>query len=201
MSKMSIVIGAALLLSPAPVTQVPVSMIDYSFDPDTARVNAGDSVVWTNNGIAGHTTTSGLNGVPDGLWNSGPMSHGATFTHAFPVDGTFNYYCQPHHALGMTGVVVATTSGLGATSGPKKVEQRLRSDPNPFRVSTRLRLAVAGLGSVRIFSARGHLVRTLEPGTGTSVFWDGRNGRGQEARPGVYFCEYGSRVLSVTRLR
>jgi plastocyanin len=201
MSRMNVVIAVALTLSVALATRVPVSMIDFSFQPDTARANAGDSVVWTNNGSHTHTTTSGLSGVPDGLWDSGPLSHGATFTRAFPAGGTFDYYCQFHYASGMTGAVVVAGSGFGAAPGTLKVRTGLTSDPNPFRAATTLRLATAGLGSVRIFSASGQLVRSLEPGSAKSIVWDGTNGRGKETGPGVYFCEYGSRVLAVTRLR
>jgi hypothetical protein len=33
------------------------------------------------------------------------------------------------------------------------------------------------------------------------VNWDGKDSRGQETGPGVYFCRYGSGALTVTRLR
>jgi flagellar hook assembly protein FlgD len=52
-----------------------------------------------------------------------------------------------------------------------------------------------------VFDASGKLVRTLPAAHRTSVNWDGKDSRGQETGPGVYFCRYGSGALTVTRLR
>jgi plastocyanin len=95
---------------PAPTfTPVPVvhdvSIVDDQFQPNDITINAGDSVRWTHNGSFPHTTTSGSNGTPDGLWNSGTMSHGQIFTHAFSSAGDFSYYCEFHWSSGMTGIV------------------------------------------------------------------------------------------------
>lgn len=200
-----IVLALALLLAAVGVSravQVPVSITDYKFSPDTVHVNLGDSVVWTNNGSNQHTTTSGLNGVPDGLWDSGTLAHGATFAHVFPVDGTFNYYCKFHYMIGMLGVVVAGTGGGVDESKDMLAGSRgIVGYPNPFRASISLRLWPSGCGCVRIFNASGKLVRTLESGNGASAVWDGRDSRGQQAGPGVYFCAYDSHVLALTRLR
>lgn len=183
--------------------QVPVSMIDNAFQPDTVMINAGDSVIWTNNGTFTHTSTSGANGVWDSLWNSGNMSHGVTFTRGFPTDGTFNYYCTLHWLGGMNGVVVVGTTGLNGTSGAPEDLAGVTSFPNPFSAGTTIRLAPTGAPrkGVRVFDASGRLVRTLEPKDGAFVAWDGTDNRGQETGPGVYFCAFGSGALAVTRLR
>lgn len=183
--------------------QVPVSMIDNAFQPDTVIVNAGDSVVWTNNGTFIHTSTSGVNGVWDSLWDSGNMAHGVTFTRGFQADGTFDYFCSLHWLGGMRGVVVVGPTGANETSGAAENLAGITSFPNPFIAHTTIRLALTGVTrkGVRVYDASGKLVRTLATEDGASVVWDGTDNRGQETGPGVYFCPFGSGTLAVTRLR
>jgi len=196
---------AALLVaaSVSVATQVPVSMSVSAFLPDTVRISAGDSVVWTNNAVAAHTTTSGVSGTPNGLWDSGSMEHGATFTHEFPTTGTFPYYCQFFYPMGMVGAVIVQTGGVSEKPGIPGNISDMTSSPNPFRGATTIRLTPAGAsrGSVGVFDASGRLVRTLVPVRGTSVVWDGKDNQGQVTAPGVYFCRCGSGALAVTRLR
>ncbi len=204
MSRISLLVLASLAVAGlSPAVQVPVSMVDFAFSPDTVRISAGDSVIWTNNGTFLHTSTSGVNGVWDSLWDSGNMAHGVTFTRVFQVDGTFDYFCRHHYLGGMKGVVVVGASGVNETPGTKEKADRMASSPNPFRLTTTIRLAPTGVarGAVRVFDASGKLVRKIETTHGTSVTWDGTDSRGQQAEPGVYLFRYGSGALAVTRLR
>ena len=70
----------------------------YAFSPSSITINVGDTIVWTNYDSASHTVTSN-----DGLFDSGGISTGNTFSFTFTSAGTFNYYCTPHP--GMTGSV------------------------------------------------------------------------------------------------
>jgi plastocyanin len=100
-----------------------VSIHDYSFDPksitlDSPNTTSGEfvTVVWTNDGSVSHTVTSGngTTGTPDGLFDSGTLAPGQTFTlqvnqtmyarilAKYP-DGTVPYYCKFHYSLGMVG--------------------------------------------------------------------------------------------------
>ncbi len=179
--------------------RVPVSIVDFAFSPDSLVLNLGDSVVWTNNGAAIHTSTSGVGGVWDGLWDSGDLANGATFVREFAADGTFPYFCR-HHP-NMTGVVVVGATGVGATPGPGRGAYAITSSPNPFRARTTLGLAGKGPAAVQVFTASGRLVRTLPRARAPSVVWDGRDRFGLPVEPGVYFCRSGSATLAVTRLR
>lgn len=198
------ILCAALLAAVAvsQAVQVPVSMIDNAFQPDTVMINAGDSVTWTNNGAFIHTSTSGDNGVWDSLWDSGNMAHGVTFTHGFPTDGTFDYFCSLHWIGGMSGVVVVGASS--SSEEPRSVGRvvGISSSPNPFSTSTTIHAAHLGPadGVPKVFDATGRLVRRLAPGGATAVIWDGRDDRGQPVRPGAYFCVFGSRALVLIRL-
>jgi plastocyanin len=79
---------------------VTIEMINTSFSPATVQVKAGTTVVWVNKDPVEHSTTSDSN-----LWDSGVMGAGATFSYTFTQPGTYPYYCKPHLALGMTGVI------------------------------------------------------------------------------------------------
>jgi len=75
--------------------------------PYSVTINEHSSVTWTNDDIAVHTVTSGIPSEGyNGIFDSGLISPGATFTNQFDEDGTFDYYCIAHPW--MTGIVVVT---------------------------------------------------------------------------------------------
>jgi plastocyanin len=170
--------------------QVPVSIVDFTFSPDTVRVNAGDSVTWTNNGAFLHTSTSGVSGVWDSLWDSGDLAHGASFIHGFPADGTFQYFCRHHYLSGMKGVVVVGT-GSGTNESPYGTGfgLKLAAFPNPFRSSTTISylLPRPGPAAISVVDAAGRIVRALASARGaSSMAWDGRDDAGRVLSTGVY---------------
>lgn len=70
-----------------------------SFSPSSITITAGETVKWTNNDAMTHTVTSN-----DGLFESGDLANGSSFSKKFPDKGTFNYHCTYH--VGMTGTVI-----------------------------------------------------------------------------------------------
>ena len=92
-----------------------------TFSPTNTTINTGDQVIWTWAG-ANHSSTSGTNGVagddngvPGGLWDSGVLTAGKTFTNTFNSAGNFSYYCSVHFASHMTGMVFVVTGNLPPT--------------------------------------------------------------------------------------
>jgi plastocyanin len=79
----------------------------FTFLPLSVTIHPGDQVTWTW-ASSGHSTTSGSPGMPNGIWDSGVRSQGATFTHTFNNLGTFPYYCRAHGELGTVIVTSAT---------------------------------------------------------------------------------------------
>ncbi|RDI71049.1 halocyanin domain-containing protein [Halopelagius longus] len=75
----------------------------YGFSPAAVRVSSGTTVVWTWTGKGNaHDVVS-----TDGSFASertGKKGH--TFSRALEDAGTYKYYCSPHRAMGMKGVVV-----------------------------------------------------------------------------------------------
>jgi len=76
-----------------------VSIVDFQFIPQTDTVTVGDTVRWTNNGAVPHTSTSN-----SGVWNSGTLSPGQSFSFQFNSTGSFPYHCAIHPS--MTGTIV-----------------------------------------------------------------------------------------------
>ena len=104
--------GAAiisLLSSRADTIPVQVGAGGLKFTPQNVSIHVGDTVQWTW-AASGHSSTSGIPGQPDGLWDSGVQNIGFVFNHTFPTAGTFNYFCMPHGACcGMVGTVTVTS--------------------------------------------------------------------------------------------
>jgi plastocyanin len=83
---------------------VEIAMKDISFQPSTITIKVGTTVTWTNDDPVAHTVTSGTRGNPSGLFDSGNVGPGQTFSFTFNEPGTYDYYCKIHS--GMDGVVV-----------------------------------------------------------------------------------------------
>lgn len=97
------------------------------FDPDNVTISAGDTVLWTwRDESKGHSVTSGANGTPDGLFDSGVHLPPLTFSYTFPTPGTFEYFCTPHYSMGMVGTVHVMESTGPSTFG--NISTRLHVD-------------------------------------------------------------------------
>jgi hypothetical protein len=69
-------------------------------------VPSGETVAWSNDGDNVHTVTS-----DEGVFDSGTLESGASFSFTFAEPGTYPYYCQVHGAaggVGMAGTIVVT---------------------------------------------------------------------------------------------
>jgi plastocyanin len=95
----------------------------YYFDPIGVFVSPGDTVRWVNDRGA-HSTTAYADGnstaevrrIPEGAeaWNSAVFNEsGKSFDYTVQETGTYDYFCEPHKALGMVGRVV-----VGEPGGP-----------------------------------------------------------------------------------
>ena len=104
-------VPAALAAPAAPVTHE-VSMASLTFTPGTLSVQAGDTVVWTNDDAAQvHTVTA-----DDGSFDSGAVTPGTSFSHTFTTAGTVPYYCQLHGSPGGDGMAGSVTVQPAATT-------------------------------------------------------------------------------------
>jgi plastocyanin len=113
-----------LLSSKAATVTVTVGNGGFFFFPSSITIQPGDTVQWTWS-ASGHSSTSGNPGVPNGLWDSGILNQGATFSHTFPSAGSFPYFCSPHGVCcGMVGsVTVAEVDTVVITRAQYKISR------------------------------------------------------------------------------
>ncbi|HEV2251551.1 MAG TPA: cupredoxin domain-containing protein, partial [Candidatus Limnocylindria bacterium] len=100
--------GAALATSRSVVIQ------DFTFVPQTATINVGESVTWINNDPLNHTATSDT-----GAFDTGAIPASGNRTVSFSTAGTFAYHCSVHPSMKGTIVVLgATATPATATPAP-----------------------------------------------------------------------------------
>jgi halocyanin-like protein len=76
----------------------------YAFGPPAVQVDPGTTVVWEWTGEGGQHNVVAEEG---GDFESDLTAEaGFTFEQTLDSEGTIKYFCQPHRALGMKGVVV-----------------------------------------------------------------------------------------------
>ena len=148
---------ALLLLvcaSAANATTTTVNVSDTSgdliFDPSSVTIQVGDTVQWVWKASV-HSSTSGTPGSADGLWDSGILNIGDTFSFTFSTPGSFSYFCTPHGGCcGMTGsVTVATptptpTPSPTATPAPTPIEGTLGNISTRGQVLTNDNVLIGG---------------------------------------------------------
>jgi plastocyanin len=110
---------------------VDVRIVNFSFVPETVAVNVGDTVRWTNNDGAVHSTTGGTNCQPSHeLWDSGLLSEGGTFTYTFNSPGTFPYFSKIQCFTG-TVVVNSPAPSLPVPTSPQSFPPFAVQAPEP----------------------------------------------------------------------
>ena len=104
-------VSLCLVPSFARAVEHTVEMRDNIFVPESLTVEEGDTVTWVHVSFNPHTATSGVNCTSDGLFDSGLMANGDTFSAIFEEAGPFPYYCIPHCGIGMTGDIQVEPAG------------------------------------------------------------------------------------------
>lgn len=86
-----------------------------AFRPERLEVKAGTNVTWRNADGTAHTVTSGqvvqegggVQTTPDGVFDSGELAMGTSFSFTLAKPGTYSYYCRFHPAT-MRGEIVVS---------------------------------------------------------------------------------------------
>lgn len=87
-------------ISPTESNTVNVNIEDFSFNPATITIKKGTVVTWIQKDSVKHTATS-----DDGIFDSGLLSKGQTWSYTFNEAGIFKYHCTPHPYMKGTIVV------------------------------------------------------------------------------------------------
>ena len=78
---------------------VKVEIEDFKFAPAEITVQPGTRVTWTNEDVDSHTVVS-----DDGLFRSGGLDTGDSFSYTFDKPGTYHFTCSVHPK--MVGTVI-----------------------------------------------------------------------------------------------
>jgi halocyanin-like protein len=87
----------------------------FAFGPPAVQVDPGTTIIWEWNGEGGQHNVVAEEG---GDFESELTAEaGFTFEQTFESEGVIKYFCQPHRALGMKGVVVVGAMPGGGDGG------------------------------------------------------------------------------------
>jgi plastocyanin len=75
-----------------------------SFRPSSKTIVAGTTITWVNKDNVSHTATSG-SGSPTGVFDSGNLGNGQSFSYTFDSTNTYGYYCKLHPNMRGTIIV------------------------------------------------------------------------------------------------
>ena len=80
--------------------QSTISIVDFAFSPASVTVDAGSTVIWTNDDAFDHSVVN-----RDGVFASSDLAPGDRFAVEFDVPGTYSYVCGIHPSMAATVVV------------------------------------------------------------------------------------------------
>jgi plastocyanin len=118
------IVGLCLLAfagSAAAAGPTAISIVDTSFQPADATIQAGETVTWTvTKAIADpHSVTSGTPSDSGKIFDSKTTlrANGDTFSYTFSYAGTFPYYCSIHPSQMHGTITVLGAAASGAPAG------------------------------------------------------------------------------------
>jgi plastocyanin len=114
------------LPQPAVAATANVAVRDNRFEPLDLHIEPGDRVEWRASGFRAHTVTSDERG----LFDSGSMRSGDTFSRRFNREGLFPYFCRFHGrrgGRGMSGVIIVGNPSGGSGRPRIRVPQDFRT--------------------------------------------------------------------------
>lgn len=85
-----------------------ITVQNMAFSPSTLNVKTGTTVTWINKDSTTHDIVS-----DSGLFNSGNLTNGMSFSYTFNQTGSFPYHCSIHPS--MTGTIVVSNSTTAST--------------------------------------------------------------------------------------
>ncbi len=150
----------------AGAAEVTANMAEFSFTPPSLTIQVGDTVRWQNTGRVPHTTTSDT-----GVWDSGTLSPGGSFSRQFMTPGTYTYMCRFHQAQGMRGTITVSAPSPTSPPAPAPTAPVVPPPPPPATaiptppappVAAELWLSI--LEPTPVYSDAGEVLWVAEPG-------------------------------------
>jgi plastocyanin len=115
--------------APALVRTMAVNIHDRTFDPAQLSVAPGTTVIWTNGDTEAHTVTA-----DNGLFDSGVLEPGQSYSTWLGGSGTVAYHCKIHPD--MKGTVVVDGAIGGASGGGETSMGNPATSSSPAQIGT-----------------------------------------------------------------
>lgn len=106
MLALAAIAGAERAIAASTPQPVAVSIVGRAYLPAQTTVGLGQTVTWSNGTLDKHTVTS-----VEGLFNSGVMTTGQSFSVTFTKAGTFDYKCTVHPTMHGSVLVLPIAAG------------------------------------------------------------------------------------------
>ena len=137
-----------------------VTAAGTSFTPSQITITAGDKIVWKNNegshNVNGNKTTFASN--PESFGNN--VGVGWTYEHVFNTAGIYEYQCDLHAAMGMTGKITVNPKTVTSNQTLADNTEKLYLYPNP--ASQYIQLLVPDnygtIHSAKIYTVAGSII-------------------------------------------
>lgn len=141
-----------------------VSVENNVFVPEDITIEIGQTVVWTN--VSGNHNVNGTQASNPESFGNGAAAQNWTYKHTFSVPGNYDYQCDPHVGLGMTGTVTVVSAYPSRTMAT--VKQTDADGVALYRDS--------------LASLTGQVYGSFRSGTGVEFFLINENNQGVYAR-------------------
>ena len=164
MRKLSLLTLAVLAVVAAPATEAAVRNVAIArsgFVPASITVTVGDTVTWTNNDSVSRSVVSDT-----GLFASGLLTPGQSFSHTFDRTGTFRY--RDGTRTGERGTVTVRAPAASVTLVSNKQSVIFG---NQIELSGQLSTRQAGQTVTIVVSPAGDQVTRVQVTTGTEGVW------------------------------
>jgi plastocyanin len=153
-----------------------VSIVARAYQPSALTVGTGQTVTWRNESLSQHTVTAA-----DGLFDSGVLDSGGSFSVTFAKAGTFAYSCMIHPTMHGTVTVLAVPAGtvavrlttrrtrhgaavvlhVQAASAGAQVVAQTAAAGGAWRTAARSRLSAGGLATLTLTGAAHRRIRVV----------------------------------------
>jgi plastocyanin len=108
--------SVTLISGAAPMNYLVETVGSTGFSPGSLNISVGDTVTFVNTG-GNHNvngTTNTFPGNPESFGNA--VGAGWTFQHVFQTPGSYDYQCDPHAGMGMTGSIIVSPASPGSVA-------------------------------------------------------------------------------------
>jgi len=144
----------------------PVTVKDFAFQPAITKPNYGNTVLWSNIGPSTHTVTDAT-GM--GLFDSGPIPNGGTFSFPFTAAGIYTYHCTIHTQMqGQAKVPITVSPTSGDVTTVFTIGWASVTAPAGYRYETQIKRP--GSTTWSTWFAGSDVSQTFVPDAGTGTY-------------------------------